>query len=135
MLRFKLMCCSVSMCVPLFAGWNELLIALFAFRSTGLFRGVAAGAAPTSSVGGSETMEVSAAQPAVEERIELASDVAIARHTAHAAGVGTLFDRIGSELVAKLRSMRVDLLEIAALRAIILFNPGACHMSCCQHHY
>ena len=108
-----------------------MLIALFAFRSTGLFRGVAAGAAPASSVGGTcpntpqaTAMEVSA----VEERIELASDVAIARHTAHAAGVGILFDRIGSELVAKLRSMRVDLLEIAALRAIILFNPGACDL-------
>lgn len=111
-------------------GWNELLIALFAFRSTGLARGLAV-AAGAGSGGGPEVAQAAAsmdvsAQAAVEERIELASDVAIERRTAHEAGVGLLFDRIGSELVAKLRAMRVNLLEIAALRAIILFNPGAC---------
>lgn len=108
------------------AGWNELLIALFAFRSTGLARGlaVAAGGGPEVAQA-APSMDVPA-QAAVEERIELASDVAIERRTAHEAGVGLLFDRIGSELVAKLRVMRVNLLEIAALRAIILFNPGAC---------
>ncbi|CAG0897074.1 unnamed protein product [Darwinula stevensoni] len=78
------------------AGWNELLIAAFSHRS----------------------MEV-------KDGILLASGLLVQRNSAHGAGVGSIFDRVLTELVAKMREMRMDKTELGCLRAIVLFNPEA----------
>ena len=79
----------------LFLGWNELLIAGFSHRST-----------------------------AVKDGILLATGLHVHRSSAHQAGVGTIFDRVLTELVAKMREMKMDKTELGSLRAIVLFNPG-----------
>nr|ADT64884.1 retinoid X receptor [Gryllus firmus] len=76
------------------AGWNELLIAAFSHRS----------------------MEV-------KDGIVLATGLTIHRNSAHQAGVGTIFDRVLTELVAKMREMKMDKTELGCLRSVILFNP------------
>ncbi|XP_076221638.1 retinoid X receptor ultraspiracle isoform X6 [Nomia melanderi] len=76
------------------AGWNELLIASFSHRSID-----------------------------VKDGIVLATGITVYRNTAQQAGVGTIFDRVLSELVSKMREMRMDRTELGCLRAIILFNP------------
>ncbi|XP_046452433.1 retinoic acid receptor RXR-alpha-B-like isoform X3 [Daphnia pulex] len=80
--------------VLLRAGWNELLIAAFSHRSVG-----------------------------VKDGIVLATGLVIHRNSAHQAGVGSIFDRVLTELVSKMREMKLDLAELGCLRAIILFNP------------
>ncbi|XP_033323361.1 retinoid X receptor ultraspiracle isoform X2 [Megalopta genalis] len=77
------------------AGWNELLIASFSHRS----------------------IEVK------DDGIVLATGITVYRDSAHQAGVGTIFDRVLSELVSKMRDMKMDRTELGCLRAIILFNP------------
>lgn len=79
----------------LVAGWNELLIAAFSHRSI-----------------------------ASEDGILLATGLHVRRDAAHEAGVGTIFDRVLVELVARMREMKMDKSELGCLRAIILFNPG-----------
>ena len=81
-------------------GWNELLIAGFSHRST-----------------------------AVTDGILLSTGLHIHRSSAHQAGVGTIFDRVLTELVAKMREMKMDKTELGCLRAIVLFNPGELHFS------
>ncbi|KAF4530790.1 hypothetical protein B566_EDAN018768 [Ephemera danica] len=76
------------------AGWNELLIAAFSHRSI-----------------------------EVRDGIVLATGLTVHRDSAHQAGVGTIFDRVLTELVSKMREMRMDKAELGCLRAIILFNP------------
>ncbi|XP_026276635.1 retinoic acid receptor RXR-alpha-B isoform X2 [Frankliniella occidentalis] len=76
------------------AGWNELLIAAFSHRSID-----------------------------VEDGIVLANGLTVHRNSAHQAGVGNIFDRVLTELVHKMRDMRMDKSELACLRTIILFNP------------
>ncbi|KDR16916.1 Retinoic acid receptor RXR-alpha-A [Zootermopsis nevadensis] len=76
------------------AGWNELLIAAFSHRS----------------------MEV-------KDGIVLATGLTVHRNSAHQAGVGTIFDRVLTELVAKMREMKMDKTELGCLRSVILFNP------------
>ncbi|KAK3931572.1 Retinoic acid receptor RXR-gamma [Frankliniella fusca] len=76
------------------AGWNELLIASFSHRSID-----------------------------VEDGIVLANGLTVHRNSAHQAGVGNIFDRVLTELVHKMRDMRMDKSELACLRTIILFNP------------
>ncbi|XP_038598116.1 LOW QUALITY PROTEIN: retinoic acid receptor RXR-beta [Tachyglossus aculeatus] len=78
------------------AGWNELLIASFSHRSI-----------------------------AVNDGILLATGLHVHRNSAHSAGVGAIFDRVLTELVSKMRDMRMDKTELGCLRAIILFNPDA----------
>ena len=78
------------------AGWNELLIASFSHRSI-----------------------------AVQDGILLATGLHVHRSSAHSAGVGAIFDRVLTELVSKMRDMRMDKTELGCLRAIILFNPDA----------
>nr|ABS70715.1 retinoid X receptor a isoform [Nucella lapillus] len=78
------------------AGWNELLIAGFSHRST-----------------------------QVTDGILLATGLHVHRSSAHQAGVGTIFDRVLTELVAKMREMKMDKTELGCLRAIVLFNPDA----------
>lgn len=78
------------------AGWNELLIAAFSHRST-----------------------------VVKDGILLATGLHVHRSSAHQAGVGTIFDRVLTELVAKMREMKMDKTEVGCLRAIVLFNPDA----------
>nr|QJG66094.1 retinoid X receptor [Megathiris detruncata] len=78
------------------AGWNELLIAAFSHRSV-----------------------------AVKDGILLATGLHVHRSSAHQAGVGTIFDRVLTELVAKMREMKMDKTELGCLRAIVLFNPDA----------
>jgi Ligand-binding domain of nuclear hormone receptor len=80
--------------VLLRAGWNELLIAAFSHRSID-----------------------------VKDGIVLATGLTVHRDSAHQAGVGTIFDRVLTELVSKMREMRMDKAELGCLRAIILFNP------------
>uniref|UniRef100_T1IJQ4 Nuclear receptor subfamily 2 group B member 4 n=1 Tax=Strigamia maritima TaxID=126957 RepID=T1IJQ4_STRMM len=77
------------------AGWNELLIASFSHRSVH-----------------------------VRDSIVLATGLQVHRNHAHSAGVGTIFDRVLTELVAKMREMKMDHTELGCLRAIILFNPA-----------
>ncbi|XP_010726271.1 retinoic acid receptor RXR-beta-like [Meleagris gallopavo] len=77
-------------------GWNELLIASFSHRSI-----------------------------AVQDGILLATGLHVHRSSAHSAGVGAIFDRVLTELVSKMRDMRMDKTELGCLRAIILFNPDA----------
>ncbi|KAJ8300295.1 hypothetical protein KUTeg_021814 [Tegillarca granosa] len=78
------------------AGWNELLIAAFSHRSI-----------------------------VVKDGILLATGLHVHRSSAHQAGVGTIFDRVLTELVAKMREMKMDKTELGCLRAIVLFNPDA----------
>jgi hypothetical protein len=76
-------------------GWNELLIAAFSHRSVD-----------------------------VHDGIMLTSGLLIQRQSAHSAGVGAIFDRVLSELVAKMRELKMDKTELGCLRAIILYNSG-----------
>ncbi|KAK6623623.1 hypothetical protein RUM43_009475 [Polyplax serrata] len=76
------------------AGWNELLIAAFSHRSV-----------------------------EVRDGIVLGAGITVHRNSAHQAGVGTIFDRVLTELVAKMRDMNMDRTELGCLRSIILFNP------------
>jgi len=82
--------------VLLKAGWNELLIAGFSHRSMN-----------------------------VKDGILLATGLVVHRNSAHSAGVGAIFDRVLTELVAKMREMKMDKTELGCLRAIVLFNPDA----------
>uniref|UniRef100_A0A0C9QI16 Nuclear receptor subfamily 2 group B member 4 n=1 Tax=Fopius arisanus TaxID=64838 RepID=A0A0C9QI16_9HYME len=75
------------------AGWNELLIAAFSHRS----------------------MDVS-------DVIVLATGITVQRNSAEQVGLERIFDRVLSELVTKMREMKVDKTELGCLRAIILFN-------------
>lgn len=81
--------------VLLKAGWNELLIAGFSHRSMDLRDG-----------------------------IRLANGLIVQRNNAHSAGVVAIFERVLTELVAKMREMEMDKTELGCLRAIVLYNPG-----------
>ena len=87
--------------VLLKAGWNELLIAGFSHRSMDLCDG-----------------------------IRLANGLIVQRNNAHSAGVVAIFERVLTELVAKMREMDMDKTELGCLRAIVLYNPGACVCVC-----
>ncbi|CAG9825050.1 unnamed protein product [Phaedon cochleariae] len=76
------------------AGWNELLIAAFSHRSVH-----------------------------AQEGIVLATGLTVNKSTAHAVGVGNIYDRVLSELVNKMKEMKMDKTELGCLRAIILYNP------------
>ena len=76
-------------------GWNELLIAGFSHRSMN-----------------------------VKDGIVLATGLVVHRNSAHNTGVGAIFDRVLTELVAKMREMKMDKTELGCLRAIVLFNSG-----------
>ncbi|XP_070152390.1 retinoid X receptor ultraspiracle isoform X2 [Polyergus mexicanus] len=78
------------------AGWNELLIAGFSYRSIEM-----------------------------KDCIVLATGTTVHRNSAQQAGVITIFDRVLSELVSKMREMKMDRTELGCLRSIILFNPDA----------
>ncbi|XP_054156489.1 retinoic acid receptor RXR-alpha-B-like isoform X1 [Oppia nitens] len=82
--------------VLLKTGWNELLIAEFSHRSMN-----------------------------VKDGIVFANNMIVNRPGAHGAGVGTIFDRVLTELVAKMREMKMDRTELGCLRSIVLFNPEA----------
>lgn len=82
--------------VLLKAGWNELLIAGFSHRSID-----------------------------VKDGIVLATGLIVNRNSAHQAGVVAIFDRVLTELVAKMKEMRMDKTELGCLRAIVLYNPEA----------
>ncbi|XP_020322906.2 retinoic acid receptor RXR-gamma-A isoform X2 [Oncorhynchus kisutch] len=77
------------------AGWNELLIASFSHRSV-----------------------------TVKDGILLATGLHVHRSSAHSAGVGSIFDRVLTELVSKMKDMQMDKTELGCLRAIVLFNPA-----------
>ncbi|XP_056631668.1 retinoic acid receptor RXR isoform X2 [Diorhabda carinulata] len=76
------------------AGWNELLIAAFSHRSI-----------------------------QAQEGIVLATGLIVNKTTAHSVGVGNIYDRVLSELVNKMKEMKMDKTELGCLRAIILYNP------------
>lgn len=50
--------------------------------------------------------------------------VFVFRNSAQQVGVAGIFDRVLTELVAKMREMKMDKTELGCLRSIILFNPG-----------
>jgi hypothetical protein len=78
-------------------GWNELLIASFAHRST-----------------------------AYNECLMLSPSLRLSRGlAAEQVGISAIYDRILTDLVAKMRAMGVDRIELGCLRVIILFNPDA----------
>ncbi|XP_061859774.1 retinoic acid receptor RXR-gamma isoform X2 [Colius striatus] len=77
-------------------GWNELLIASSSHRSM-----------------------------SVQDHILLATGLHVHRSSAHSAGVGSLFDKILTEMVSKMKDMQMDKSELGCLRAIVLFNPEA----------
>lgn len=76
------------------AGWNELLIAGFSHRSVD-----------------------------AKDAIVLATGLTIQRNSAHQVGVGGIFDRVLTELVTKMKEMKMDRAELGCLRCIILYNP------------
>ena len=82
--------------VLLKSGWNELLIAEFSYRSMD-----------------------------VQDGIVLANGLTVYRDSAHSAGVVAIFDRVLTELVAKMREMKMDKTELGCFRAIVLYNPDA----------
>eukprot|EP00070_Physeter_catodon_P037613 XP_028344507.1 retinoic acid receptor RXR-gamma isoform X2 [Physeter catodon] len=57
--------------------------------------------------------------------ILLATGLHVHRSSAHSAGVGSIFDRVLTELVSKMKDMQMDKSELGCLRAIVLFNPDA----------
>lgn len=75
------------------AGWNELLIASFSHRSID-----------------------------VKDGIVLATGITVHRNSAQQAGVGTIFDRVLSELVSKMREMKMDRTELGCLRSVTMLN-------------
>ncbi|XP_044753053.1 retinoic acid receptor RXR-alpha-B isoform X2 [Coccinella septempunctata] len=74
-------------------GWNELLIATFAFKSLQL-----------------------------QDGFVLANGLTINEHSATSIGLGPIYDRVHLEIIHKLREMKVDRAELACLKAIILLN-------------
>jgi hypothetical protein len=88
----------------LHAGWNELLIAAFSYRSI-----------------------------EVKDSIILATGITVHKSHAHSAGVGSIFDRVLTELVEKMRDMKMDRTEIGCLRSIVLYNPEVKQLSCPEH--
>ncbi|TRY98898.1 hypothetical protein DNTS_026556 [Danionella cerebrum] len=76
--------------------WNELLIASFSHRSI-----------------------------TVKDGILLGTGLHVHRSSAHSAGVGSIFNRVLTELVSKMKDMQMDKTELGCLRAIVLFNPDA----------
>ena len=81
--------------VLLKASWNELLVAGFSYKSVD-----------------------------VRDAIVLAPGYTINKNTAHQVGLEVIFDRVVSEVVCKMREIRVDKTEAGCLKCIILFNPG-----------
>lgn len=81
--------------VLLQTGWNELFVASFAYRSTG-----------------------------VTDTLVLSSSLHVQRSLALQMRLDFIFDRIITELVIKMREMNLDQTEIGCLRAVVLFNPG-----------
>ncbi|XP_065203256.1 retinoic acid receptor RXR-alpha-B isoform X3 [Planococcus citri] len=77
------------------AGWNELLIAAFSHRSLD-----------------------------VKDGLVLANNYTVYRHNATEAGINSIFDRVLTELVSKMREIKMDKTELGCLRTIILFNPA-----------
>lgn len=78
-------------------GWNELLIAELSYRSI-----------------------------CSPNRLILANGMAINKEHASTTGINEVFERVLTELVAKMREMKMDRSELSCLRAIVLFNPGIC---------
>ncbi|XP_058808463.1 retinoic acid receptor RXR-alpha-B [Phymastichus coffea] len=76
------------------AGWCELLIAEFSHRSID-----------------------------IEDGIILTTGLTLHRNSAQQAGVGPIFERVLTELVLKMKTMKMDKAELGCLRAIILLNP------------
>ncbi|BES88371.1 ultraspiracle [Nesidiocoris tenuis] len=75
-------------------GWNELLIIGLAWRSIGERDGLFIG-----------------------------NEVMVTRSSAHVAGIASIYERIVSELVVKMREMKIDKTEVGCLRTIVLYNP------------
>ncbi|TKS74533.1 Retinoic acid receptor RXR-gamma-B [Collichthys lucidus] len=79
------------------AGWNELLIASF-----------------SASLGhGKRWHPVGDRPPRPQKQLPTVP------------GVGSIFDRVLTELVSKMKDMQMDKTELGCLRAIVLFNPDA----------
>ncbi|KAI1305270.1 Retinoic acid receptor RXR-alpha [Halotydeus destructor] len=86
------------------SGWNELLIAGFSHRSMN-----------------------------VKDGIMLATGLVVRRNSALSAGLVAIFDRVLTELVAKMREIRMDKTELGCLRAIVLYNPDAKGLKSVSH--
>ena len=71
------------------SGWNELLIASFSHKSMD-----------------------------IEDGIILSTGTTLYKNTAQQAGVGSIFDRVITELVEKMKNMNMDKTELGCLRYI-----------------
>lgn len=80
--------------------WNELVIAEMAFRSVDLLK-----------------------ECVKDCGLSIGQGIIIFQDQAHDIGLQTMFERVITEIVAKMYDMRLDKTELACLRAIILFNP------------
>lgn len=58
----------------------------------------------------------------------------LSRNSAQQVGVAGIFDRVLTELVAKMREMKMDKTELGCLRSIILFNPGEFFLATALNH-
>ncbi|KAF2368480.1 Nuclear hormone receptor ligand-binding domain [Trinorchestia longiramus] len=85
-------------------GWNELLIAGFSHRSC-----------------------------AIDDGIMLSEGIKINRSNAQQFGVGSIFDRVLTELVTKMKEMKLDKVELGCLRTIVLYNPDVKGLTCANH--
>ena len=48
-------------------------------------------------------------------------------------GVSLIYDQVLTELVAKMRDMNMDKIEVGCLRSIVLYNPDVKGLSCSSH--
>jgi len=60
----------------------------------------------------------------VKDGLVLANGLTVFRNSAHLAGLSSIFDRVITEVVLKMRDMKVDKAELGCLKSIILYNPG-----------
>ncbi|TPP55740.1 Retinoic acid receptor RXR-alpha-A [Fasciola gigantica] len=70
---------------------------------------------------------------AVRDGLLLANGRHLSRNKARQHGLGPLMDRFLLELVSRFREMGLERIELALLRAIILFNPDANNLCARQH--
>lgn len=134
----------------MFPGWNELLIASFSHRSMGVEDGIVLATGLVVSrknyiiltlcIWHIQHLHFQAYHSDFENWIvhwcswliyqfvhtfNIAFiDLQVHRSSAHQAGVGGIFDRVLSELVAKMKEMKMDKTELGCLRSIVLYNPG-----------
>ena len=111
-------------------GWNELMIAGFSHRSSGIQNGRVTMYSVhctlyTCQVHGAHMVSVHCTLYTVHctpAGIQLASGVIVTRENAHTSGVGEILDRVLVELVTKMQEMAMDKTELGCLRSATQFK-------------